>query len=56
MAAGTRAMKSGDSNIEVISVHMVTLFVRFITSGKESSHFHENLGPREERHDCRSQP
>jgi hypothetical protein len=56
MAAGTRAMKSGDSNIEVISVHMLTLFVRFITSGTESSHLHETSGPREERHTCRSQP
>ena len=50
MAAGTRAMNSGDSNIEVIRVHMLTLFVMFIRSGKESSHFHETSGPREERH------
>jgi hypothetical protein len=56
MAAGTRAMNCGDSNIEVISVHMLTLFVMFITSGKESLHFHETSGPREERHTCRSQP
>ena len=55
-ARGSRATWVNGQISPMISVQMLTLFLMFITSGKESARFRDTSGPQEARHTCRSQP